>query len=227
METVKEKRSAKEYLLRYAVFLLGLFVSSQGIALSAIAGLGTSPVSSIPYSLSLLLPKLSFGSWLNVMALVQISIQAILQRKNSRPLEIGVQLIVAFTAGYLTDLSLYLLRFVQPSAYLERLACMLVSCVVTGLGISIQFRAGVAMLPGEAMNRAISQVTGKRYENLKIFFDVFYIIGAVVICLVFLGGLRGVREGSVIAALAIGNVIKLFNRLFDAVQRRFSRRKES
>ena len=71
------------------------------------------------------------------------------------------------------------------------------------------------MLPGEAMNRAISKVTGRKYENVKIVFDVIYITIAALICVVFLGELKGVREGSIIAALAVGSIIKLLNRIFN------------
>ena len=66
------------------------------------------------------------------------------------------------------------------------------------------------MFPGEAMNRAISKVSGKRYENVKIFFDILYIALSAVICLVFIGKLEGVREGSIIAAILVGNIIKLY-----------------
>ena len=77
------------------------------------------------------------------------------------------------------------------------------------------------MLPGEAMNRAISFTTGKRYENVKIPFDVLYIVIAGIVCFVFTGKLQGVREGSVIAAVLVGSLIKLYNRLFN----RFARKK--
>ena len=66
-----------------------------------------------------------------------------------------------------------------------------------------------------AITRAISYVTGRKYENIKIFFDVFYIVVAAAIGLIFLGGLKGVREGSIIAAVLIGNIIKLYNWLWD------------
>ena len=66
----------------------------------------------------------------------------------------------------------------------------------------------------------ISMVTGKKYENIKIFFDVFYIIIAAVICLVFLGRLEGVREGSIFAAIAVGSIIKFYNGIFDKVKKR-------
>ena len=76
------------------------------------------------------------------------------------------------------------------------------------------------MLPGEAMNRAISKVSGRRYENIKIFFDVLYIALSAVICLVFIGKLQGVREGSIIAAILVGNIIKLYEIIFKNIKQK-------
>lgn len=36
-----------------------------------------------------------------------------------------------------------------------------------------------------------------------------------MICLVFLGKLQGVREGSIIAAFAVGNIVKVYNKIYD------------
>ncbi len=46
----------KDYLgRRYAIFLLGLFICSFGVACTTKAGLGTSPVAAIPYTVSLIM----------------------------------------------------------------------------------------------------------------------------------------------------------------------------
>lgn len=42
-------------LKRYILFLIGLFINSLGVSLVTKANLGTSPISSIPYVLKLLL----------------------------------------------------------------------------------------------------------------------------------------------------------------------------
>ena len=209
-----------EQIKRYGIFLIGLFVASLGVAFSTKAGLGTSPVASVPYSVSLVNHALSFGWWLNVLSLIQITVQVALLRKRCKPIEIIIQTAVAFLYGYLTDFSCRILNGVQPAAYVARFAVMLVGCIVLALGIWIQYQGGVAMMPGEAMNRAISIVTGKRYENVKVFFDVLYILIATVICLAFIGKLAGVREGSVIAALLVGNIIKVYNRIFEKVAKK-------
>lgn len=213
----------KQTVKNYVLFLIGLFVASMGVALSTKAGLGTSPVASVPYSVSLINHALTFGWWLNLWSVIQIVVQVALLRKKCKPMEIIIQTILAFVYGYLTDFSCTLIDGIQANSYAAQFGLMILSCFVLGLGIWIQLKGNVAMLPGEAMNRAISDVTGKRYENIKIFFDVLYIAAAAVICSIFIGKLEGVREGSVIAALLVGNIIKIYNHLFEKLTKKISK----
>lgn len=204
----------RQVIKNYTLFLIGLFIASMGVALSTKAGLGTSPVASVPYSVSLVNHALTFGWWLNMWSVLQIAVQIALLRKKCKPVEIIIQTVLAFVYGYLTDFSCKLISGLQANNYIMQFALMILSCFVLGFGIWIQFKGGVAMLPGEAMNRAISEVTGIKYENIKIFFDVLYIVIAAAICFIFVGKLEGVREGSIIAAVLIGNIIKLYNSLY-------------
>ena len=162
------RRTIKIIIWQYILFLTGLFIASMGVAFSTKAGLGTSPVASLPYSVSLVSSLLSFGGWLNVLSVIQIAVQVILLRKKCKPLEIVIQTILAFVYGYLTNLSCWLIRDIPVNGYPEQLLYMAVGCIVLAFGIWMQLKGGVAMLPGEAMNRAVSEVTGKRYENIKI-----------------------------------------------------------
>ncbi|MDO4487758.1 MAG: DUF6198 family protein [Eubacteriales bacterium] len=204
----------RKVLQQYLLFIIGLFISSVGVALSTKAGLGTSPVSSVPYSISLISTALTFGGFVNLFSIIQITIQVILLGRKCKPVEIAIQTVLALTFGYMTNFSCTLLRGVNPTTYIASFMLMILSCFVLALGIWVQLKGNVAMLPGEAMNRAISQVTGKKYENVKIFFDIVYILIAAAICLIFTGRLSGVREGSIIAAFAVGLIIKLYNKIF-------------
>ena len=204
----------KNLLYRYLLFLIGLFIASMGVAFSTKAGLGTSPVASVPYSVSLVSNALTFGGWLNLLSLIQIIIQVILMKGRCNYIEIGIQTILAFVYGYLTNFSCYLIKGITANTYLLQFAFMAAGCFILALGIWIQLKGAVAMLPGEAMNRAISMVTGLKYENIKIFFDILYILISAGICLLFLGKLAGVREGSIIAAVAVGNIIKLYEKIY-------------
>lgn len=215
---MKEINKSKDLFFRYLLFIIGLFIASLGVAFSTKAGLGTSPVASLPYSVSLVSKALSFGGWLNLLSVIQIAIQVILLRKKCKPLEIIIQTVLAFVYGYLTNFSCYLIRNISVNNYFEQLFYMLIGCIVLAFGIWIQLKGGVAMLPGEAMNRAISEVSGKKYENIKILFDIIYIALSAVICLIFLKRLEGVREGSIIAAVAVGSFVKIFNRIFEKIK---------
>ncbi len=202
---------------RYAVFILGLFIASMGVALSTKADLGTSPVVSLPYAVSLVWPALTLGGWLNVLSVIQIAAQIVVQKGKCDYLEISIQTVLAFAYGYLTDFSRWLIRDMAVTGYPAQFLVMLLGCAVVAAGLWVQFKGGVALLPGEALNRAIGRATGRRYEDIKIFFDAFYVISAAVISLVFTGRLRGVREGSIIAAILIGVLIKALNRGWDRI----------
>ena len=213
-------QNKKDIIRGYALFLIGLFIASMGVAFSTKAGLGTSPVASVPYSVSLVSKLLTFGGWLNLLSVIQIITQVAVLKGKCNYVEIAVQTVLAFVYGYLTNLSVWLIIGITVSGYPMQFSFMLLGCVILALGIWIQLKGGVAMLPGEAMNRAISKVTGRRYENIKILFDILYIALSAVICLVFLGKLQGVREGSIIAAFAVGSIIKVYNKLFDKLTER-------
>ncbi|MBQ7924861.1 MAG: hypothetical protein IJ335_01025 [Lachnospiraceae bacterium] len=210
-------KSKKNVIGQYLLFLLGLFIASMGVAFSTKAGLGTSPVASVPYSVSLVCSIFTLGGWLNLLGVLQISVQVLLLGKKCKPLEIIIQTVLAFAYGYMTDFSCWLIKGIKVATYIEQLIYMLLSCIILAFGIWIQLKGAVAMLPGEAMNRAISMVTGKKYENVKIFFDIFYILIAAIICLAFIGRLEGVREGSIFAAIMVGNIIRFYNYIYGKI----------
>ena len=214
------KRKNQGLWNQYLLFLIGLFIASLGVAFSTKAGLGTSPVASVPYSCSLVSHVLTFGGWLNLWSVLQVLTQILVMKGKCNYIEIGIQTVLAFSFGFLTNFSCHLLRGLAADTYPVQFSFMMAGCVILAFGIWLQFKGGVAMLPGEAMNRAIAGAAGKRYEDVKIFFDVLYIAAAAVICLVFLGRLEGVREGSVIAALVIGSIIKGINAWFERVKRK-------
>lgn len=189
----------------------------MGVAFSTKAGLGTSPVASVPYSVSLVSDLLTFGGWLNLLSVIQIITQIVVMKFKCNYIEIAIQTVLAFVYGYLTNFSCFLIKDLTAGTYPVQFVYMLIGCFVLALGIWIQVKGNVAMLPGEAMNRAISIRSGKRYENIKILFDVIYIVVSALICLLFLHKLQGVREGSIIAAVLVGNIIKLYESAYKRI----------
>lgn len=77
----------KAYVYRYFWFTAGLFINSMGIALITKAALGTSPISSLPYVLSLRFP-LSFGQFTFIINMFFILGQILLLRSRFQPLQL-------------------------------------------------------------------------------------------------------------------------------------------
>ena len=67
--------------------------------------------------------------------------------------------------------------------------------------ISLEVMADVIMLPAEALVRAISQTTGMKFGNVKVGFDSFLTVSAMVVALLAFHRLNGVREGTLINAI--------------------------
>lgn len=201
------KRGKKELLRRYAIFLVGLLVVSFGIALTTRAGLGASPVAAIPYSLSLIWPRLSLGNWTIVYSFLLIAVQPLLLRKKTNWGELLVQAGLTFFFGYFIDFAMWCIRALTPQVYLARVALLVFGAAVIAFGAWLELVGDVAMLPGHAYVRAIAQVTGQPYSRVSIWSDLSMTAIAGVMCLVAMGRLSGVREGTVIAAVLVGLLV--------------------
>ena len=196
-----------EKLKRYLIFLVGLFVNSLGVSLITKANLGTSPISSIPYVLSLNFP-FTLGNFTIFFSIFLIALQLIILRKNFK-LEHILQIPVSIIFGYFIDLTMILFSWVNPEAYIMKIVYLLIGCLILGVGVYMEVLADVVMLPGESFVRAIVLTWKTNFGTTKICFDVSMSVIAAVLSFVFAGKLAGVREGTVIAALLVGFIARL------------------
>ena len=199
-----------EKLKRYLIFLVGLFVNSLGVSLITKANLGTSPISSIPYVLSLNFP-FTLGNFTIFFSIFLIALQLIILRKNFK-LEHILQIPVSIIFGYFIDLTMILFSWVNPEAYIMKIVYLLIGCLILGVGVYMEVLADVVMLPGESFVRAIVLTWKTNFGITKICFDVSMSVIAAVLSFVFAGRLAGVREGTVIAALLVGFIARLIGK---------------
>ena len=194
-----------EKFKRYLIFLVGLFISSLGVSLVTKANLGTSPISSIPYVLSLNF-SLTLGNFTIIFSLFLIALQLLILRKDFK-LEHLLQIPISILFGYFIDWTMLLLSFVHPDSYLFKVIALLIGCIILGFGVYCEVLADVAMLPGESFVRAVVQTCERE-------FDVTMTVMAALLSFVFAKELNGVREGTIIAALLVGFIARLFGRWF-------------
>ena len=207
---MSEKKQNNYVVKRYIIFLIGLFVNSLGVALITKANLGTSPISSIPYVLSLNYP-FTLGNFTIFFSILLIVLQLILLGKNFK-VEHLLQIPVSLIFGYFIDFCMILLGFVNPEAYPVKVVDLLIGCLILGVGVYMEVLADVVMLPGESFVRAVVFRWKTEFGVTKICFDVSMAVIAAVLSFVLAGRLDGVREGTVVAALLVGFIARTIGR---------------
>lgn len=197
-----------ELLKRYALLTVGLFVMSLGVSLSTRANLGTSPISCVPYILSLGTP-LSIGFFTFVVNIILFLIQLILLRKNFRPVQF-LQLPAVALFSLFMDTSMHLISGVEPEHLVSQWLVLAASCLILAFGVSLEIIANVTVLPVEGIVMAFSKVLGGEFGRVKICFDLSLAIIGILLSFYLLGELSGVREGTIAASLSMGGLIRFF-----------------
>ncbi len=203
-------------LKRYLLFLVGLFINALGVSLITKASLGTSPISSIPYVLSLNF-KFTLGNFTIFFSIFLILLQILILRKNFK-LENILQIPVSIAFGYFIDLTMYLFFWVDPQNYLVKVIALLVGCAILGFGVYLEVLADVVMLPGESFVRAIVQTWNTNFGTTKIIFDTSMAVIAAGLSFLFSGKLNGVREGTIIAALLVGFIARVLGKKLEFIK---------
>ena len=202
--------SKKEVLKRYFIFLIGIYINSFGISFITKAALGTSPISSVPYVLSLgFWPTM--GEFTIALSLLLILLQIALLGKKFKKASL-LQIPVSIVFGYFIDWSMLLLEWVNPQEYLMKILFLLIGCVILGFGVFLEVAADVVMLPGEAFVQAVTIRFRTDFGITKVCFDASMAGSALVISLILFHGVIGVREGTIVAALTVGLIAKLFGK---------------
>ena len=192
---------------RYLIFFIGLFVNSLGVSLITKANLGTSPISSIPYVLSL-----NFSFTLGNFTIFFSIFLIFLQLCNL------LQIPISILFGYFIDFTMVLLKSVNPETYVMKFVYLLIGCLILGFGVYLEVLANVAMLPGESFVRAIVNTWNREFGSTKVMFDVSMAVIAAVLSFVFAYHLDGVREGTIIAALLVGFIARFFGKKLEFVK---------
>ena len=197
---------------RYLLLLAGLAVMAFGVAFSIKASLGTSPISSVPYVVSLFTP-LTVGTATITMHCVFILLQILILRKNYHPIQL-MQLPVAIFFGYLTDFGVWAVQGISWDTYWQQWLICLIGILLVSVGVSLEVKAGVVVLAGEGVVLAVCKVLPKvKFGYMKVGFDVTLVVIACILSIVFTGRLQGVREGTVAAALLVGLIAKQLGKL--------------
>lgn len=202
----------KEIMKRYTLFIISLFFSAMGVALTKHGELGVSPISSVANVLSCHFTFFSLGTWLIIWNCVLILGQIFLLRRDFEPIQL-LQVPLSFLFGYFTDFGMWCVSFLPADLYGVRILFILSGTIVLGFGIALSVIANVIMNSGEAFVKALADRIHKKFGNVKIGFDISNVVLALLLSLVFFDfSIVGMREGTIIAAFCTGVVVKFFQK---------------
>ena len=205
---------------RYILCAVSLFVNAMGIAFITKALLGTSPITSVTYVLSMFTP-LTIGQWTIVLNLLFVLFELPFMTRKELKDDLRMfllQIPISLCFGTFIDLSMNMLYWLEPVKYIDQIIYLLVGCVILAAGITLEVKANVAMMAGEYFVRVISQRFHGEFGYVKLCFDITLVCIACLFSICFMSGIYGVREGTVAAALLVGPIVHFISpyyRCFD------------
>lgn len=193
---------------RYSIFTIGILIQAAGISLVVKSLTGTSPISSLPYVLSLVSPY-SLGTTTFAINMIFLLAQILILRHKFNPIQLlQIPVTIIFALGI--DLTMFLFNPLTPANYFLQCSFLLLGAAAIALGVSLQVIANVVMLPGEGLVTAISHHWQFDFGKVKTFFDTSLVIFAAALSFLSLGTIYGIREGTLVSALITGSIARFF-----------------
>ena len=206
---------SKSILKRYAVFILSVMI--QGISISVItyADIGTTPISSPNYVLSLH-SSLTLGDTTLIFNILLVVLQILLvflgeDKLKDHAVRLIMQLPICILFSIMIDLATKIMIFILPEniGYITSWLLVITGTFLLALAVALSVTASVAMISGEYFIKLFAPLVHKSFSYVKTCFDVVLVSSAVIISLFLTDfcAIEGVREGTVFAALSTGPIV--------------------
>ena len=212
MTTIRRQRF-KHIIGRTVLLIFGMFLAAFGIACTTTAGLGTTPISTVPYTASAI-TGLSFGTCTVILNFFFVAGQIVVLRSRYSPFNL-LQIPIGFIFGAFIDLSMHLVGNVQMPNWFLAAVLSLFGNLILALGTVIQIRSKTIVQPGEGFVIAIAALVKSSFGSMKIANDISLTAVAAIMALVEMGHLIGIREGTLASALMIGLFAKWIDQLIN------------
>ena len=207
----------KELFKRYVLFFISVVFQGIAVALITYADIGTTPISSANYVLSLH-SDFTLGDTTLIFNLMLLLLQLTLifigdYKLKDHAINMLMQIPTCVVFSVMSDISTNVLTLVlSEHNYVLSWVLVVLGTVLLALAVSMSVIASVCMVPGEYFIKLFHPLVKKHFSFVKTFFDIFLVSSAVIISL-FLTGfteIEGVREGTLFAALTTGPIVHIF-----------------
>lgn len=193
---------------RYFLFVCGLLFMSLGICLIIKSSLGTSPISSIPYVLSLKYP-LTLGIFTFIVNMLFLVCQIFIWGRKFPYVQL-LQIPMTIIFSCFIDGAMFLLNSLNPDIYIAKILILLLGCLSLALGVALQIIGNVVMLAGEGFMYSIVKKWSLDVGYTKTCFDISLVICAAALSQGYFNEIQGIREGTLISAFIVGYFARFF-----------------
>lgn len=215
----KDKITA--FIWQHLLLLVSLFFLALGVAVCIRSSLGSSVISSAPYSFYLageegLMPGFSLGMYTNALNVILVLGQIIVLRSRFQIIQL-LQLLIGVIFGILIDASMQITSILTSQNLPIRFFEMLVGSTVMALGVAMEIRCASITMPGEGLPAALSKKTGRPFATMKIYVDIALVLMAIISMWIFFGSWQWniVGLGTLFAAIYCGVAVRLISKHLD------------
>ena len=205
-----KKSTPAQFVIRILIYCLGLMSLAFGVAFSVNSNLGVSPVNSLPYVISRIL-NVQMGTCVTAVFCFYILLQILILRRKFNPVNL-LQIVFSTIFGYFVDFAKMVLGDFAIPTYFGQLTMLAISIPLIALGIVLYMDAQLVPMPMEGLSSCLAEKFGMSFPNMKTIIDCLVVGIGLILCFVFLGGLDGLREGTIITAVVTGKVIAIFKK---------------
>lgn len=191
---------------------IAVIINSFGVVLMLYSGAGISAISSVPYAFSEVLTFFSLGTW-NYLFQAALILTLMVLRRRFVPSYL-FSFVIGFIFSELLDVHELWINTL-PTKMGWYAAYFIISYLLICLGIALSNRCGLPIVPTDLFPRELAQITKISYPKIKISFDAICLMVTASMTFLFLGHLKGIGIGTVLAALTMGKVIGIIGSWLD------------
>jgi len=210
--------------VRVFVYILGLFVVALGVRISLIANLGLGPGTAMALTINNFIPiKEGIAIYSFLITIVVVIIQILILRRDFKPVSL-VQIVFSFIYSLFIAYVDPLVAWWIPTGYVMRFIQLVVSVILTGLGIFFVVKSKIIPMPPECLIFAVQTKIKSSVGTLRTCYDCSNLLVAIILGFLFtlihdkftvLNFLNnsGIREGTVISAVFAGIFVNIFDKI--------------
>lgn len=193
---------------RFVLYIVGLNLIAVAVVLNIRYDLGVAAFSSVMYSISEIY-RISLGMASIICYLIFVLLQCILSRKITLAYLLEVPLSLAF--GLLTDLYDWAIPGIE-FVFFMRFVLFVLTMFVTAMGVFLCVKTNLVLTPTDGIVKTISEVFQFPFSTVKNIFDISLVAVSVLLCLGNHTELYGIGLGTILTAVFIGRIIKIYEK---------------